>query len=215
MISNIGCWPAFTDEEISAVSAVLASSKVNYWTGLIGRDFERDYAKYAARNHAIALHNGTLALELALYAFGVGDGDEVVTTPRTFIASASAAVMRGAKPVFADIDRNSQNITAETIEKVITPRTRAIIPVHLGGWPCEMDKIMALAEKFNLIVIEDCAQAHGATYKGKPVGSFSHAAAFSFCQDKIITTGGEGGMLVLDDEEVWKKAWAYKDHGKS
>lgn len=208
-------WPSFTEEEADAVREVILSNKVNYWTGTIGREFERDYALHVGRSHAIALHNGTLALELALYAFGIGEGDEVITTPRTFIASASCAVLRGARPVFADVDRDSQNITAASIERVITKKTKAVIPVHLAGWPCAMDEIMAVANKHDLIVIEDCAQAHGATFKGKPVGSFGHAAAFSFCQDKIITTGGEGGMLVMDAEAAWTRAWAYKDHGKS
>lgn len=213
--THFPAWPSFTEEEANAVRDVLLSNKVNYWTGTIGREFEKDYAKYTGRRHAIALHNGTAALELALYAFGIGSGDEVITTPRTFMASASCAVLRGGKPVFAEVDQDSQNITAKTIEKVITKKTKAIIPVHLAGWPCAMDEIMTLANKHGLVVIEDCAQAHGGTYKGKPVGSFGHAAAFSFCQDKIITTGGEGGMLVLDDEDAWSRAWAYKDHGKS
>ena len=208
-------WPQYGDDEIAAVTDVLASGRVNYWTGALCREFEKEYAAHTGRQHAIALHNGTLALELALYAFGIGPGDEVITTPRTFIASASCVIMRGAKPVFADVDRDSQNITAATIERVITDKTKALVPVHLAGWPCAMDEIMALAERRKLIVIEDCAQAHGATYKGSPVGSFGHAAAFSFCQDKIITTGGEGGMLVLDDEDVWSRAWSYKDHGKN
>lgn len=215
MTSIVEAWPSFTDEEIDAVADILRSGKVNYWTGQVGREFERDYAAHTGRRHAIALHNGTLALELALHAFGIGPGDEVITTPRTFIASASAIVMRGAMPVLADIDRDSQNITSETIRKKITPHTRAIIPVHLGGWPCDMPAIMALAEEHDLVVIEDCAQAHGAMIDGRPVGSFGHAAAFSFCQDKIITTGGEGGMLLLDNETAWRKAWAFKDHGKS
>jgi dTDP-4-amino-4,6-dideoxygalactose transaminase len=208
-------WPFYDDVERNAVSAILAAGKVNYWTGQIGREFERDYAAHTRRRHAVALHNGTLALELALHAFGIGAGDEVITSPRTFIASASAAVMCGASPVFADIDPDTQNITADTIASAITPRTRAVIPVHLAGWPCEMDKIMEIARRHKLIVIEDCAQAHGATWQGRPVGSFGHAAAFSFCQDKIISTGGEGGMLVLDDEQAWARAWAFKDHGKS
>lgn len=197
---------------------VLVSGKVNYWTGSEAREFEREYAEYLGVQHTIALHNGTLALELALEAFGITEG-EVITTTRTFIASASAAVMRGCVPVIADVDLVSQNITAETIRPLINEKTRAIIPVHLAGWPCDMDSIMELAREHNLIVIEDCAQAHGAFYKGKPVGSIGHAGAFSFCQDKIMTTGGEGGLLAfndkLTDEEVWKRAWAYKDHGKS
>jgi dTDP-4-amino-4,6-dideoxygalactose transaminase len=208
-------WPVFEPDETAAVLEVLQSGKVNYWTGTESREFEREYAEYLGVKHAIALHNGTAALELALYAFGIGAGDEVITTPRTFIASASAAVMRGAVPIMADVDSVSQNITAQTIAKVITPRSRAIIAVHLAGYPCDMDAIMDIAAKHNLIVIEDCAQAHGAFYKGKPVGSIGHAGAFSFCQDKIMSTGGEGGLLALNDPEVWAKAWAYKDHGKS
>lgn len=208
-------WPVFEPDEVQAVTAVLQSGKVNYWTGTEAREFEREYAEYLGVRHAIALHNGTLALELALYAFGVGEGAEVITTSRTFIASASAAVMRGCVPVIADVDPVTQNLTAETIRPLITPRTRAIIAVHLAGWPCDMDAIMDLAREHGLIVIEDCAQAHGAFYKGRPVGSIGHAGAFSFCQDKIMTTGGEGGLLALNDTEVWKKAWAYKDHGKS
>ncbi|WP_027882870.1 DegT/DnrJ/EryC1/StrS family aminotransferase [Meiothermus rufus] len=208
-------WPHFEPDEIEAAVRVLQSGKVNYWTGQEGRLFEREFASYVGTKHAIALHNGTVAIELALYAMGVGEGDEVITTPRTFIASASAAVMRGAKPVFADIDRESGLITAETIEKVITPRTKAIIVVHLAGWPADMDPIMELARKHNLWVIEDCAQAHGAKYKGRSVGSIGHAGAWSFCQDKILTTGGEGGMLTLNDDELWNRAWSFKDHGKS
>lgn len=208
-------WPHFEQDEIQAVTGVMQSGRVNYWTGTEAREFEREYAEYLGVRHAIALHNGTLALELALYAFGIGAGDEVITTSRTFIASASAAVMRGCVPVVAEIDPVTQNITADTIRPLITERTRAIIPVHLAGWPCDMDAIMALAQEHNLVVIEDCAQAHGAFYKGRPVGSIGHAGAFSFCQDKIMTTGGEGGLLALNDTDTWKKAWAYKDHGKS
>lgn len=208
-------WPVFEADEQLAVQKVLQSGKVNYWTGTESREFEREYAEALGVPYAVALHNGTVALELALYALGVGAGDEVITTPRTFIASASAAIMRGAVPVFADIDPDSGNISAQTIRTVITPRTRAIIVVHLAGWPADMDEIMALAAEHNLYVIEDCAQAHGATYKGQQVGSIGHVGCFSFCQDKIITTGGEGGLLVTRNEEVWRKAWAFKDHGKS
>ncbi len=214
-IAPFAPWPYFAPDEIEASVQVLQSGKVNYWTGQEGRLFEREFADYVGTRHAIALHNGTVAIELALYAMGVGEGDEVVTTPRTFIASASAAVMRGARPIFADVDPESGLITAETIERAITPRTKAIIVVHLAGWPADMDAIMALARKHNLWVIEDCAQAHGAKYKGRSVGSIGHAGAWSFCQDKILTTGGEGGMLTLNDDELWNKAWSFKDHGKS
>lgn len=207
--------PHFAADEMTAVQTVLASGKVNYWTGDRCREFERAYAAYTGRSHGIALANGSVALELALYAFGIGNGDEVLTTSRTFIASASCSVMRGARLVLADIDPISQNVTAATLEAALTPATRAVIAVHLAGWPCAMDEILAFARRHGLVVIEDCAQAHGARYKGRPVGAFGDAAAFSFCQDKIISTGGEGGMLVLDDEAAWRRAWAYKDHGKS
>ncbi|MDD2685728.1 MAG: DegT/DnrJ/EryC1/StrS aminotransferase family protein [Gallionella sp.] len=208
-------WPHYDEDEVAAVAAVLHSGKVNYWTGEQARLFETEYAAYVGVRHGIALANGTVALELALYALGIGAGDEVITTSRTFIASASAAVMRGATPVMADVDPVTQNITIEEIKRLTTSRTKAIIPVHLAGWPCDMDAIMTFADERGIKVIEDCAQAHGATYRGKPVGSFGHAAAFSFCQDKIISTGGEGGLLVTNDDALWEKAWAYKDHGKS
>jgi dTDP-4-amino-4,6-dideoxygalactose transaminase len=207
-------WPSFSAEERQAVASVLASGKVNYWTGDQGQQFEAEYARLLGANHAIALMNGTVALELSLRMWGIGPGDEVVVTPRSFIASTSCVVLTGAKPIFADVDRDSGNITAASIERVLSSRTRAIIPVHLGGWPCDMENIMSLAEARGLKVLEDCAQAHGATYRDRAVGSIGHAGAFSFCQDKIITTGGEGGLLVTDDGEMWARAWAYKDHGK-
>ncbi len=208
-------WPFFEPDETDAVSQVLASGLVNYWTGSQCTQFERDYAAFCGRRYAIALANGSVALELALHAFGIGPGDEVITTSRTFIASASCAVLRGATPILADVDPVSQNLTADTIRAVLTPRTKAVIVVHLAGWPCDMDPILELASTRGVLVIEDCAQAHGAAYQGRPVGSFGAAAAFSFCQDKIISTGGEGGMLLLDDTAAWEKSWAYKDHGKS
>ena len=208
-------WPHFPDDEVAAATAVLRSGKVNYWTGGEGREFEKEFAAYAGCRHAIALANGTNALELALKSLGIGPGDEVITTSRTFIASASCIVMVGAVPVLADVDPVSQNITAETIRPCITPRTKAIIAVHLAGWPCDMDPILELAREHGLKVIEDCAQCHGAVYKGRPVGSLGDVAAFSFCQDKIMTTGGEGGMLTTNDTALWEHAWSFKDHGKS
>lgn len=208
-------WPHFDQDEIDAATAVLQSGRVNYWTGQEGKLFEEEFASFVGCKHAIAVANGTVALELALHALGIGPGDEVIVASRTFIASASCIVMRGARPVIADVDPVSQNITAETIVAAITPRTRVIITVHLAGWPCDMDPILDLARKHNLYVIEDCAQAHGATYKGRPVGSIGDVAAFSFCQDKIMTTGGEGGMLTTSDKNIWEKAWEHKDHGKS
>jgi dTDP-4-amino-4,6-dideoxygalactose transaminase len=214
-------WPCFTPEEVDAVASVLASNKVNYWTGEECRHFEREFAAWAGTSHAIALANGTLALDLALQGLGIGSvnggsaDDEVVVTPRTFIASISCAVNAGAKPVFADVDRNSGNICAETIAAVLTSHTKAVIPVHLGGWPCDMDPIMVLADVHGFKVIEDCAQAHGARDKGRSVGSIGHVGAWSFCQDKIMTTGGEGGMVTCNDADLWSRMWSFKDHGKS
>jgi len=208
-------WPSFTQEEANIVSKVLLSNKVNYWTGQEGREFEKEFANFADSKHAITLANGTLALDLALHALGVSDGDEVIVTPRTFLASVSSVVTAGATPVFADVDLNSQNIEADTIAKVITEKTKAVIVVHLAGMPADMDPIMSLSEKHGFFVIEDCAQAHGAKYKGRSVGSIGHIGAWSFCQDKIMTTGGEGGMVTTNDESLWKRMWSYKDHGKS
>ncbi|WP_404299876.1 DegT/DnrJ/EryC1/StrS family aminotransferase [Alicycliphilus denitrificans] len=208
-------WPSFTLEEAQAVQHVLLSNRVNYWTGTECREFEKEFAAWCGVRHAVALANGTLALDLALTALGIGPGDEVVVTPRTFMASVSCVVNAGATPVFADVDPNNGNISADTIAKVLTARTRAIICVHLAGWPCDMDPIMALAQQHGIKVVEDCAQAHGARYKGRSVGSIGHVGAWSFCQDKIMTTGGEGGMVTTNDEALWRTMWSYKDHGKS
>lgn len=208
-------WPSFTAEEAEAVQRVLLSNKVNYWTGTECREFEKEFAAWCGVEHAVALANGTLALDVALKALGIGPGDEVVVTPRTFIASVSCVVNAGAKPVFADVEADSGNLSAATIARALTPKTRAVICVHLAGWPCDMDPIMALAAEYGLKVIEDCAQAHGARYKGRAVGSIGHVGAWSFCQDKIMTTGGEGGMVTTNDHERWSRMWSFKDHGKS
>ena len=208
-------WPSFTEEEADAVRSVILSNKVNYWTGQECREFENEFAAWVGTEYAVALANGTVALDLALKALGIGAGDEVVVTPRTFLASVSSIVNAGAVPVFAEVDRDSQNITANTIRAVLSPRTRAVICVHLAGWPCDMDPIMDLANEHGLKVIEDCAQAHGAKYKGRMVGSIGHVGAWSFCQDKIMTTGGEGGMVTTNDRELWSRMWSFKDHGKS
>lgn len=214
-------WPSFSQDEADIVARVLLSNKVNYWTGTEGRSFETEFAAWCQAEHAIALANGTLALDLILAGFGIGahyggaQSDEVIVTPRSFMASVSTVANAGAIPVFADVDRNTGNLSAETIAPVITPNTKAIIAVHLAGWPCDMDPILELAETHGIKVIEDCAQAHGAQYKGRPVGGIGHAAAWSFCQDKIMTTGGEGGMVTTNDADLWKRMWAFKDHGKS
>ena len=213
--SNFSSWPSYSSEEADAVKKTLLSNKVNYWTGDKCRKFEKEFSIWSGSNYAVALSNGTVALDIALRALEINNEDEVIVTPRTFIASVSSIVSAGAIPVFADVDLESQNITAESIRKVISNKTKAILCVHLAGWPCEMDEILDLAREFNLFVIEECAQAHGASYKGKPIGSIGHIGCWSFCQDKIITTGGEGGMVTTNDEALWRKMWAYKDHGKS
>lgn len=207
-------WPNFSMEEADAIRQTLLSNRVNYWTGQECRKFEEEFATWSGTAHAISLANGTLALELALRGLGIGPGDEVVVTPRTFIASVSCVINVGAIPVFADVDPDSGNMTAQTISKVLSPKTRAVICVHLAGWPCDMDPIMALAAEHDLKVIEDCAQAHGARYKGRSVGGIGHIGAWSFCQDKIMTTGGEGGMITTNEQSLWQRMWSYKDHGK-
>ena len=215
MALEFASWPDFSEEEARAVHDIVASNKVNYWTGDTGRAFEREFAQWTGTGHAIAVANGTLALDLALRGLGIGPGDEIIVTPRTFIASISCVVTAGAIPVFADVDADSGNICAATIAPVITDRTRAIIPVHLAGWPCDMDAIMELAVSRDIAVIEDCAQAHGAKVGDRAVGSIGHAGAWSFCQDKIMTTGGEGGMVTTNVTGLWNTMWSYKDHGKS
>ena len=213
-MNNYPPWPIFEEDEITAVLNVLESGKVNQWTGAEVVSFEKEFAEYLGAKHAIALANGSVALDVALSILGIGSGDEVVVTPRSFVASASCIVLRGATPVFVDVDPVSQNITAQAVKNAISSKTKAVIAVHLAGWPCEMEALKALCSGEGVYLIEDCAQAHGAKIGGKPAGSFGDFAAFSFCQDKIMTTGGEGGMLVTDSEELWRRAWSFKDHGK-
>jgi len=208
-------WPSFSETEAELAKNILLSNKVNYWTGKECREFETEFAHFTGSKYAIALANGTLALDLAMVALNIGKGDEVIVTSRTFLASVSSIVNCGATPVFADVSPDTQNITEASINSVLTNKTKAIICVHLAGWPCDMDEIMLLSKQKNLVVIEDCAQAHGAQYKGKSGGSIGDVGCWSFCQDKIMTTGGEGGMVTTDNEQLWKKMWAYKDHGKS
>lgn len=208
-------WPSYSEEEAEAVARVLRSNRVNYWTGEETRSFEREFARWVGTDHAVAMANGTVALDAIWKVLRISRGDEVITTPRTFMASASSIVMAGGTPVFADVDRDSQNITPETVAPLIGERTKAILCVHLAGWPCDMDGFRRLADAHGLALVEDCAQAHGAAIGGRSVGSFGDMSAWSFCQDKIITTGGEGGMVTTADEASWKALWSVKDHGKS
>ena len=213
--TNFAPWPSFTKEEVDAVSKVLLSNKVNYWTGSKCREFEKEFSDWCNVKFSVALANGTLALDSAFMAINLKAGDEVIVTSRTFIASVSSIVNAGATPIFADVDLDSQNIYPNSIRECITNNTKAIVCVHLAGWPCEMDEIMKIANENNLYVIEDCSQAHGAKYKDKSVGSIGDIGCWSFCQDKIISTGGEGGMVTTNSELLWTKIWSYKDHGKN
>ena len=212
---SLASWPFYEPDEIQAASDVLKSGRVNAWTGEDCAHFESAFAEEFHASHGLTLANGSLALEAALIGLEIGPGDDVLVTPRSFMASTSCVVLRGARPVFADIDRQSQNLSVETLEAARTPATRAVIVVHLAGWPCDMPAIMEWANTHDIKIIEDGSQAHGALINGKSVGSFGHAAAFSFCQDKIMTTGGDGGMMITNDEQVWKRAWSSREHGKS
>src|SRR5215831_6327420 len=207
-------WPKYSPDEIAAAVETLSSGNVNQWTGHRVRAFELAFAEMHEKPHAVAVANGSLALEAILRAHGIGPGDEVIVTPRSFIASASCVDLVGAKPVFADIDVDTELITPITVRPLIGPRTKAVIVVHLNGRPADMQGFTELARRHGILIFEDCAQAHGARINGKLVGSFGHASAFSFCQDKIITTGGEGGMALFKDKADWRRAWSYRDHGK-
>ncbi|MCF6247899.1 MAG: DegT/DnrJ/EryC1/StrS aminotransferase family protein [Desulfobacula sp.] len=207
-------WPYFGDDEIKAAANVLRSGKVNQWTGDEVISFEKEFSGYIGTKYAVALANGSLALDLALNALGITEDDEVIVTPRSFIASVSCVVLKKAIPVFVDVDPITQNITFENIKLAITKKTKAVILVHLAGWPGELGKIQLFCKENNIALIEDCSQAHGSKFKGKKAGSFGDCSVFSFCQDKIITTGGEGGMLLTDNKMLWEKVWSYKDHGK-
>ncbi len=212
-------WPYFGNDEITASSRVLLSGNVNYWTGTETKSFENEFSRYTSSPFSLAVANGSLALSSCYLAAGLRPGDEVITTPRTFIATASSLVLLGVIPIFADVDRDSGCITAKSIEPLITSKTKAISVVHLAGWPADMDSICDLAYSKGLTVIEDCAQAHGAAIFSdnhwRSVGSFGHLSAWSFCQDKILSTGGEGGMVTTSDQSYWQVMWSLKEHGKS
>ncbi len=211
---DFSAWPHFEEDEIHSAVNVLRSGKINQWTGKEVTSFETEFSQFIGTKYAVALANGSLALDLALMALNIEKGDEVIVTPRSFVASASCVALRGAIPVFVDVDLITQNITLESISRAVGSKTKAVIVVHLAGWPCEMDRIKLFCKQKGIALIEDCAQAHGANYKGKKVGSFGDCSIFSFCQDKIMTTGGEGGMLLTNRKNIWEKVWSYKDHGK-
>ena len=206
-------WPNFDKKTIKAVKDVLKSGKVNYWTGPKGMEFEKAYAAWQGSKYAISASSGTAALHIALSALGIGPGDEVIVPSYTFIASSFSIVQAGAIPRFADVNINDHCISIESAEKLVNKRTKAIMPVHLYGNVCDMDKVLAFAKRQNLFVIEDNAEAAGALYKGRKTGTIGHIAACSFCQNKIFTTGGEGGMVTTDNEELAWQARSFRDHG--
>jgi dTDP-4-amino-4,6-dideoxygalactose transaminase len=206
-------WPQFDEETISAVAEVLRSGKVNYWTGPKGMEFERRFAEWQGSRYAISTSSGTAALHVALSALGIGPGDEVIVPSYTFIASSFSIVQAGAIPRFADVNLEDHCISIESAEKLVNERTRAIMVVHLYGNVADMDKVLDFARRHNLFVIEDNAEAFGGVYKGRKTGTLGHIAACSFCQNKTFTTGGEGGMVTTDDEELAWNARSFRDHG--
>ncbi len=211
--SALGHWPSFDEGAIRGVEAVLRSGKVNYWTGKQGMEFERRFAEWQGSKYGIGVATGTAALHVAMAALGIGPGDEVIVPSYTFIASSFSVVQAGAVPRFADVNRDDHCISIESAERLVTRRTRAIMPVHLYGNVCDMDKVWAFAKKHNLFVIEDNAEAFGGEYKGKKTGTLGHMAGCSFCQNKTFTTGGEGGMVTTDDEDLAWEARSFRDHG--
>ncbi|MBA3974101.1 MAG: aminotransferase DegT [Candidatus Solibacter sp.] len=206
-------WPQFSEKAIKDVEAVLRSGKVNYWTGKRGMEFEKRFAEWQGSKYAISVATGTAALHVGLAALGIGPGDEVIVPSYTFIATSFSVVQAGAIPRFADVNLDDHCINIESAERLISERTKAIMPVHLYGNVCDMDKVWALARKYNLFVVEDNAEGYGGEFKSKKTGTLGHVAGCSFCQNKTFTTGGEGGMVTTDDEEVAWRARSFRDHG--
>lgn len=207
-------YPYFDSKTIKKVEEILRSGKVNYWTGNECKQFEKNFSTYVGNKYSVAVSNGSVALEIALKALNLKKKDKIIVTPRSFIISASCVLNLGLRPIFADVDDNG-NLSIEGIEKVYNKNVKAIILVHLNGLSCDLDPILKFVNKNKIYLIEDCSQAHGAIYKGKKVGSFADISIWSFCQDKIISTGGEGGMISTNKKKLWLKCWSYKDHGKN
>jgi perosamine synthetase len=203
--------PVVDEKEITAVTKVLESGMLA--EGKISREFEKRFRDYIGIDYATVTNNGTTALVTALEAMDIQPGDEIITSPFTFIASANTIAMIGAIPIFIDVNPHTYNIDPNLIEAAITKKTRAIMPIHIFGMPCEMKRIMEIAEKHDLLVIEDACQAHGATINGKMIGSFGDVATFSFYATKNLMTG-EGGMIVTNNEEIYEKALMIKNHGR-
>ena len=214
-MKNKYIWPIVSSREINVINKVLKSNKLNYWSGHRCQEFESKFAKYFQIKHAISLANGSVALDIAIKCLGLKKNSEVIVTPRSYISSVTSVLNNNLKPVFVDIDLNSQNIESEHIEKKITKNTKAILLVHLGGMPCNIHKIISLAKKHKLKIIEDCSQAHGAKINNRYVGSFGDLAVWSLCNDKILNTIGEGGVIATNNFNYFKKLWGFKDCGKN
>lgn len=207
--------PYIPKESFSEIKKILNSGKINYWNGNVTKKFESAFANYIGKKFGIAVNSGTTALELSLRSIGISKNDEIITTPRSYISSATSILMLNAVPVFCDIDINTQNINCNEIPNLITSKTKAILCVHLNGMPCDMTQLLNIKKKYNLHLIEDCSQAHGSMFKNKKIGSFGDISIFSFCNDKILTTGGEGGIILTDKKKYFKKIWSYKDIGRN
>ena len=204
----------YDNQQINKVIDILRENKTNYWTGNECKNFEKEFSNYHGTKYSVTVFNGSVALEIALKALNLKKTDKVIVTPRSFIISASCVLNLGLKPIFADVDDNG-NLSIEGIKKVYNKNVKAIILVHLNGLSCDMDPILKFVKKNKIYLIEDCSQAHGAVYKKKKVGSFGDISTWSFCQDKIISTGGEGGMISTNNKKLWLKCWSLKDHGKN
>jgi dTDP-4-amino-4,6-dideoxygalactose transaminase len=212
---NSDIWPYVSKQEHKIVSDVLKSNKLNYWTGLQCKSFEKEFSSFFGKKYGVSVCNASVALDISLRSLNLPQGSEIIVTPRSYVSSASCVLNNNLKPIFADIDINSQNLSPKSIEKKINKKTKAIILVHLSGYPCEMDKIVKIAKKNKILIIEDCSQSHGAKYRNKFTGSFGDIAIWSFCNDKIMNTLGEGGMICVNNEKIYKKIWSLKDCGKN
>ena len=206
--------PFYSSKSIQKIGPMLKSGKVNYWSGNEGKKFEKEFSNYLGNKYSVALSNGSVALEIALKALKLKKKDQIIVSPRSFIVSASCTINLGLKPIFADVDNNG-NLNIEGIKKAYNKNVKAIIVVHLNGLPCDLDPIIKFTKKNKIFLIEDCSQAHGAIYKGMKVGTFGDISTWSFCQDKIISTGGEGGLISTNNKKLWLKCWSLKDHGKN
>ena len=207
-------WPSYPNILVNSISSLFKTGLVNYLIGNNGKSFEKEFSKKMGIKYSAAVSNGSIALEIALLSLGIKKNDEVIVTSRSYNSSASSILRVGAKPIFCDIDSNTFNICTKSLKSKITKKTKAILCVHLYGYPCEIFKIKKIIKNSQIKIIEDCSQAHGAKIKNKPVGCFGTIGIWSFCYDKIISTGGEGGMISTNSKTIYSKIWSLKEIGK-